>query len=160
MAAQGANPSLQRLTDPVTKRSIIRYASQHHETHHYYFISPWSPDGKHLLFFQFDESVDKLTARGRYPGALCVMNVDGTGRRRLSGTQGLMGHYHVGANQFWSDSGQSVYYTDTAAKPARLVEASVATGTVKAVDTPGALRTDQSEGRHPLVRHRAGVGRL
>lgn len=135
-AAQSDSPSVQRLTDPVTKRSIIRYASPHHETHHYYFISPWSPDGKQLVFFQFDQGVDKLTARGRYPGALSVMNADGSGRRRLSGTQGLMGHYHVGVNQFWSNGGESVYYTDTSARPARLMEANAATGAVKAVDTP------------------------
>lgn len=136
LAAQGDDASVERLTDPVTKRSIVRYASPRHETHHYYFISPWSPDGKQLAFFQFDRNVDKLTARGRYPGALCVMKADGTGRRRLSGTQGLMGHYHVGANQFWSGDGASLYYTDTSARPARLMEASLATGAVKPVDTP------------------------
>ena len=43
-------------------------------THHYYFVSPWSPDASQVVFFQFDRSVEKLTATGRYQGVLVVMN--------------------------------------------------------------------------------------
>ena len=89
----------------------------------------WSPDGRTLAFFQFDPSVDKLTARGRYPGSLCVMNTDGSARRSLVG--GLKGHYHVGVNQFWSPAGDSVYF-----EAARLSRVSLETGKVDYPNSP------------------------
>ena len=123
-----------KLTDPITNRSILHYQSPQHEVHHYYFISPWSPDGKTLIFFQFDRSVDKLTARGRFPGALLRMNTDGSGRRVV--TPGLMGNYHTGVNQFWGPGNDSVYFSDTSLKPPRLAEVDLATGKVRHPETP------------------------
>src|SRR3954468_15957458 len=92
--AANAEFEVRRLTDPLTRRPIEWYSSPHHETHHYYFISPWSPNGRQLAFFQFDRTVEKLTARGHYPGSLVAMSSNGEGRRILLG--GLKGHYHVG----------------------------------------------------------------
>ncbi|MEZ5399492.1 MAG: hypothetical protein R2729_07465 [Bryobacteraceae bacterium] len=103
-------PEAIRLTDPVTGRHVTRYASPHHETHHYYDIQPWSPDGKRVLFFRFDADVAKLSATGRYPGRLMVMDDDGRNAHAISGT--LQGHYHVGVNQFWGPGGKTVYYSE------------------------------------------------
>ncbi len=122
------------LKDPITGRSITRYQSPHHETHHYYFISPWSPDEKRITFFQFDRGVDKLTARGRFPGALWVMNADGTGRRKL--VDGLPGHYHVGVNQFWGPNGQYIYFRDVSDKRKCMTRVDANTAKVDCIDTP------------------------
>lgn len=134
-SAYGANADygVERLKDPVTGRAILRYRSPHHETHHYYFISPWSPGERTLVFFQFDRNVEKLTARGHYPGALVTMNVDGSGRRTLA--PGLKGHYHVGVNQFWSADGDAVYFTD-GVPGARLTRADIASGKLQIPNTP------------------------
>ncbi|MEZ5356571.1 MAG: hypothetical protein R2762_28380 [Bryobacteraceae bacterium] len=114
-AAAGAQPV--QFADPVTGRRITRFQSAHHETHHYYDIQPWSPDGRSLLFFRFEKDVTKLSATGRYPGALWIMDADGRNPRKISGT--LQGHYHVGVNQFWGPGGTSVYYSQ-AGKSLRL----------------------------------------
>ena len=107
--------TVKSLRDPVTGRSIQWHQSPRHETHHYYFVSPWSPDEKRIAFFRFDEDVEKLTARGRYPGALWLVNADGTGRRKL--VDGLPGHYHVGVNQFWGPEGKYIYFSNTITGP-------------------------------------------
>ena len=52
--------AVQQLRDPVANRAVTRYQSPNHETHHYYFISPWSPDEKLVTFFQFEQNVEKL----------------------------------------------------------------------------------------------------
>ena len=122
------------LRDPVTGRDILRYASPHHETHHYYFVSPWSPDGTEIVFFQFDQSIEKLTATKRYPGALVVMDTDGSARRRLAGP--LSGHYHTGANQLWGPSGQFVYFQSREPGPRCMARVPIAGGRVECVDTP------------------------
>ncbi|MBK9166381.1 MAG: PD40 domain-containing protein [Bryobacterales bacterium] len=133
-AAQSRDFGVQPLTDPLTKRRIRHYRSPHHEVHHYYFVSPWSPSGRTLLFFQFHRDVAQLTARGRYPGRLCLMDLDGGSRRVLA--EGLMGHYHVGVNQFWGDSDESVYFIDTAQPPARLARIHVPTGEISHPRSP------------------------
>ncbi len=97
------------LTDPVTGRKITRFQSAHHETHHYYDIQPWSPDGRSLLFFRFEKDVATLSATGYYPGALWIMDADGRNARKITGT--LQGHHHVGVNQFWGPGGKTVYYS-------------------------------------------------
>jgi Tol biopolymer transport system component len=125
---------LSALQDPVTGRSIIRYQSPQHETHHYYFISPWSPDEKRINFFQFAPAVDKLTARGRFPGALWLMDADGKNRQKL--VDGLQGHYHVGVNQFWGPNGKFVYYLDNSAERKCMARVDVASGEVECIDTP------------------------
>jgi len=123
---------VRRLTDPLTRRSIDWYRSPHHETHHYYFVSPWSPSERRLAFFQFDRTVEKLTARGHYPGSLVTMNADGTSRRTLLG--GLKGHYHVGVNQFWAPDGESVYFVDGGTS--RLARVGLADQKVQQPNTP------------------------
>ncbi|MDQ2946551.1 MAG: hypothetical protein M3Y27_11505, partial [Acidobacteriota bacterium] len=136
-----------KLTDPITNRSILHYQSPQHEVHHYYFISPWSPDGKTLIFFQFDRSVGKLTARGRFPGALVRMNTDGSGRRVV--TSGLKGNYHTGVNQFWGPGNESVYFSDTSSAPARLAEVNLATGKVRHPESP--VRCDRLSPKGDLL---------
>ena len=125
---------MKRLQDPITGREILRYASPHHETHHYYFVSPWSPDGDRIVFFRFDQSVGKLTATGRYPGALVMMNVDGTARRELAGP--LSGHYHTGVNQLWGPGGKFVYFQSREPGPRCMARIPIAGGEVECVDTP------------------------
>ena len=127
-------PSPEKLRDPVTGREIMRYTSPHHETHHYYFVSPWSPDGDRIVFFQFDRSVGKLTATGRYPGVLVVMNSDGTARRELAGP--LTGHYHTGVNQLWGPDGNFVYFQSREPGPRCMARVPTAGGDVECVDTP------------------------
>ncbi|MCY4595590.1 MAG: hypothetical protein OXC19_12450 [Bryobacterales bacterium] len=127
-------PSPEQLRDPVTGRKIQRYASSHHETHHYYFVSPWSPDGSQIVFFQFDRSVEKLTATGRYPGVLVVMNSDGTARRKLAGP--LTGHYHTGVNQLWGPEGNFVYFQSRDPGPRCMARVPAAGGSVECVETP------------------------
>lgn len=134
LAAAQHEPSLERLHDPVTGREIPRYASPHHETHHNYFVSPWSPDGDQIVFFQFDQSVEKLTATGRYPGVLAVMNADGTARRELAGP--LTGHYHTGVNQLWGPDGKLVYFQSRAPGPRCMARIRVGGGEIECVDTP------------------------
>jgi Tol biopolymer transport system component len=104
-----AQPVVTPLQDPVTGRKITWYRSAQSETHHYYDISPWDPQGNRIVFFRFDPSVDGLTATGRFPGSLWVMNVDGSGARRVAAN--LMGNYHTGVNQFWGPDGESIYFT-------------------------------------------------
>ena len=127
-------PSPEQLRDPVTGRKIQRYASSHHETHHYYFVSPWSPDGSQIVFFQFDRSAEKLTATGRYPGVLVVMNSDGTARRKLAGP--LTGHYHTGVNQLWGPEGNFVYFQSRDPGPRCMARVPAAGGSVECVETP------------------------
>ena len=112
----------------------MRYTSPHHETHHYYFVSPWSPDGDQIVFFQFDQSVDKLTATGRYPGNLVVMNADGTARRKLAGP--LSGHYHTGVNQLWGPGGKFVYFQSREPGPRCMARIRIAGRQVECVETP------------------------
>ena len=126
--------SVTALKDPVTGRSITRYQSPRHETHHYYFISPWSPDEKRIAFFQFEQGVDKLTARGRFPGAIWVMDADGGNRRKL--VDKLLGHYHVGVNLFWGPTGQYIYYSDVSSKRKCLPRVDAGTGKMDCIDTP------------------------
>jgi len=126
--------SVSALKDPVTGRSITWYQSPYHETHHYYFISPWSPDGKTINFFQFAPAVDKLTARGRFPGALWLMDADGKNRRML--VDGLQGHYHVGVNQFWDPSGKYVYYLDNSPGRNCMARVDIESREVECIDTP------------------------
>ena len=126
--------SVKSLTDPITGRSITRYQSPHHETHHYYFVSPWSPDEKQLAFFRFNEDVEKLSAIGRYPGSLWVMNVDGSGRRKL--VDNLPGHHHVGVNQFWGPQGKYIYFYDTTPGRKCMARVEVAGGNTECIDTP------------------------
>jgi hypothetical protein len=126
--------TVKSLRDPVTGRSIQWHQSPRHETHHYYFVSPWSPDEERIVFFRFDEDVEKLTARGRYPGALWVMNADGTGRRKL--VDGLPGHYHVGVNQFWGPLGKYVYFSDTSPGRKCMARVDVTSGDAECIDTP------------------------
>ena len=131
-AQQG--PEVERLRDPVTGREVLRYASPHHETHHYYFVSPWSPGGDQVVFFQFDHSVEKLTATERYPGALVVMNADGTARRELAGP--LAGHYHTGGNQLWGPDGHFVYFQSREPGPRCMARVRIADGETECLDTP------------------------
>ena len=126
--------AVRQLRDAVTNRSVTRYESPRHETHHYYFISPWSPDEKLITFFQFDEDVEKLTATGRYPGALWLMNVDGRERRKI--VDGLQGHYHVGVNQFWGPHGKYIYFLDTSPQRRCMARVEVESGDVECIDTP------------------------
>lgn len=129
-----SHSALEDLRDPVTGRNILRYASSNHETHHYYFVSPWSPSGDKVLFFQFDESVNKLTATSRYPGNLMVMNADGSERRKLAGP--LPGHYHTGVNQLWGPAGEFVYYQSRPPGPRCMARVPLLGGEMKCVDTP------------------------
>ena len=83
MAAAAAAPvAAQQTTDPVTGRKVTWFRSAHHETHHYYDITPWNPQGDRILFFRFDAGVDKLVATGRYPGSLWTMKADGCNASR------------------------------------------------------------------------------
>lgn len=107
-----AQPVMTHLEDPVTGRKITWYRSPHHETHHYYDISPWNPQGDKIVFFRFERSVERLTATGRFPGSLWVMNVDGSSAEQVAAN--LMGHYHNGVNQFWGPDGESLYFTSGA----------------------------------------------
>ena len=135
VSAAQPDPTVERLRDPVTGREIVRYASPRHETHHYYFVSPWSPDGSRIVLFQFDRSVDRLTATGQYPGSLVVMGADGSGRRELAGA--LPGHYHTGVNQLWGPDGNFVYFQSR--EPGRRCMARVQVeggGDVECLDTP------------------------
>ena len=134
LAAAQQTPSVERLHDPVTGREILRYTSPYHETHHYYFVSPWSPDGDRIVFFQFDQSVEKLTATGRYPGVLAVMHADGTARRELAGP--LTGHYHTGVNQLWGPDGKFVYFQSREPGPRCMARIRVDGGEIECVDTP------------------------
>ena len=118
------------LTDPITGRKLTWFKSPHNEVHHYYDISPWDPTGRKLLFFRFDSSVDKLTARGRYPGSLWVMNADGSIPARVADR--VEGNYHTGANQFWGPGGKSVYFSQSS----RTIEADLATGKKQNLETP------------------------
>ncbi len=120
------------MVDPVTGRKIVWHRSDRHETHHYYDIQPWNKQGDKLAFFRFDAGVDKLTAAGRYPGSLWVMNADGTGRREVVG--GLKGNYHVGVGQFWGPDGNSVYFTGGPERVTSVI--SLATGARTDVNTP------------------------
>ena len=119
-APQSNSDGVRTLTDPITKRSIRHFQSPSHEVHHYYFVSPWSPDNKKIVFFQFNPSVDKLTARGQFPGRLVLMDSDGGNRQPISPE--LKGNYHVGVNQFWGPNNDSVYFSDTSQTPPRLAE--------------------------------------
>ena len=134
LAPAQQDPGVERLRDPVTGRDVLRYASPHHETHHYYFVSPWSPDGDQVVFFQFDRAVEELTAVERYPGALVVMNADGTARRELAGP--LSGHYHTGVNQLWGPDGQFVYFQSREPGPRCMARVRIADGETECVDTP------------------------
>ena len=134
LAAAQQKQSVERLHDPVTGREILRYASPHHETHHYYFVSPWSPDEDRIVFFQFDQSVEKLTATGRHPGVLAVMNADGTARRELAGP--LTGHYHTGVNQLWGPDGKFVYFQSRQPGPRCMARIRVAGGEIECLDMP------------------------
>ena len=134
LAGAQPEPTVERLRDPVTDREIVRYASPRHETHHYYFVSPWSPDGDQIVFFQFDQSVEQLTATGRYPGALVVMNADGSARRELVGP--LSGHYHTGANQLWGPAGEFVYFQSREPGRRCMARIRIAGEEVECVDTP------------------------
>ena len=125
---------VERLRDPVTGREVVRYSSPRHETHHYYFVSPWSPSEDELVFFQFEDSVDKLTATNRYPGALWVMDVDGGGRRKLVAP--LMGHYHTGVNQLWGPSGDFVYFQSGSPGPKCMARVPASGGEIECLDTP------------------------
>ncbi|MEZ5361301.1 MAG: hypothetical protein R2748_02890 [Bryobacterales bacterium] len=108
LAATLPGQRVEQLRDPVTGAKITRFVSKQHETHHYYFISPWSPDESKIAFFRFNADVDKLTATGRYPGALWVMDADGSNERKL--VDNLQGHYHVGVNQVWGPKGEYIYF--------------------------------------------------
>ena len=134
LAPAQQDPGVERLRDPVTGREVLRYASPHHETHHYYFVSPWSPGGDQVVFFQFDRAVEELTAMERYPGALVVMNADGTARRELAGP--LSGHYHTGVNQLWGPDGQFVYFQSREPGPRCMARVRIADGETECVDTP------------------------
>ena len=133
-ALLAAQSRIEQLQDPLTGRKITRYVSAQHETHHYYFVSPWSPDESRITFFRFDPGVEKLTARGRYPGALWVMDADGSNERKL--VDGLQGHYHVGVNQLWGPDGKHIYFLDTRKTPNAMARVPVAGGEVERVDTP------------------------
>ena len=133
-ALAGAQQRVERLVDPVTGAKITRYVSAQHETHHYYFVSPWSADESKIAFFRFDPGVEALTATGRFPGGLWVMDADGSNERKL--VDGLKGHYHVGVNQFWGPDGRYVYFSDTRTSPATMARVSAAGGAVERVDTP------------------------
>ena len=134
LAPAQQDPGVERLRDPVTGREVLRYASPQNETHHYYFVSPWSPDGDQVVFFQFDRAVEELTAVERYPGALVVMNADGTARRELAGP--LSGHYHTGVNQLWGPDGQFVYFQSREPGPRCMARVRIADGETECVDTP------------------------
>ena len=125
---------VQHLQDPVTGHDITRFVSSQHETHHYYFVSPWSPDERRIVFFRFDPNVDELAARGRYPGALWVMDADGSNERRL--VDGLQGHYHVGVNQLWGPRGEYIYFLDTRQAPAVMTRVKASGGPPERVETP------------------------
>ncbi|MBI1355330.1 MAG: hypothetical protein GC160_13355 [Acidobacteria bacterium] len=129
-----AQSRLQHLTDPVTGAKITRFVSSQHENHHYYFVSPWSPDETRIAFFRFDPQVDTLTATGRYPGSLWVMDADGGDERKL--VAGLKGHYHVGVNQLWGPDGKYVYFMDNRSGPSVMARVSVEGGPVERVNTP------------------------
>lgn len=131
MAAQSR---LVRLTDPTTGRKIVRFASPHHETHHYYFVSPWSPDETKITFFRFDEEVQELTAQGRFPGALWVMDANGSNQRKL--VDNLPGHYHVGVNQLWGPDGKYIYFLDLSSGKGVMSRVPAAGGPVEAMNTP------------------------
>ncbi len=124
----------ERLRDHVTGREILRYASPQHETHHYYFVSPWSPDGSTVLFFQFDATVARLTATGRNAGSLILMKADGSERRELVGR--LSGHYHTGVNQLWGPRGEFVYFQSCAPGPQCMARAPARGGELECMDTP------------------------
>jgi|GEM_PF-3112781 len=129
-----AQSQLEQLTDPDTGRKLIRFASPHHETHHYYFVSPWSPDETRITFFRFNEDVDELTARGRFPGALWVMDADGSNQRKL--VDDLPGHYHVGVNQLWGPDGKYIYFLDMRSGKGVMSRAPADGGPVERMDTP------------------------
>jgi Tol biopolymer transport system component len=133
-AALDAQGRTEHLQDPITGVRVTRYVSAQHETHHYYFVSPWSPDESRIVFFRFDPEVDTLTARGRFPGALWVMNADGSNERML--VNQLRGHYHVGVNQLWGPRGEYVYFLDTRVTPAVMARVPAAGGPVDRVETP------------------------
>lgn len=125
-----AQPAVVRLTDPVTGRKITWFHSPHHEVHHYYDIPAWDPAGERILFFRFDSSVEKLSARGRFPGSLWIMKSDGSDARKVSGT--LQGNYHTGVNQLWGPDGKSVFYS----QGARTTELSLVTSATSEIPTP------------------------
>ena len=129
-----AQARLERLTDPSTGARISRYVSDRHETHHYYFVSPWSPDESRVTFFRFDADVGELTATGRYPGALWVTDADGGNERKL--VDGLQGHYHVGVNQLWGPDGRFIYFMDNRSGPAVMARTPADGGPVERLDTP------------------------
>ncbi len=129
--AAGA-PMAAQLADPVTGRKVTWFRSPHHETHHYYDISPWNPQGDRILFFRFDVGVDNLNATGRYPGSLWTMSTDGGDAKQVAA--GLRGNYHTGVNQFWGPDGKSVYYTGTSERVTTVTD--LATGRTTPIETP------------------------
>lgn len=129
-----AQPTVTQLQDPVTGRKITWYSSPHHEVHHYYDISPWNERGDKIVFFRFDAGVAKLTATGRFPGSLWVMNVDGTGAKAVA--TNLMGHYHTGVNQFWGPNGDSIYYTAGGSTGRQTSVVDLRTGKTSQISTP------------------------
>lgn len=124
----------ERLVDPATGRQVLRYSSPNHQTHHYYFVSPWSPDESQLVFFEFEKEVEKLTATGRYPGALWIMDADGGGQHKLAGP--LQGHYHVGVNQLWGPQGEYVYFQSGPPGPKCMARVPASGGDVECIETP------------------------
>ncbi len=122
------------LTDPASGRKLIRFAGAQHETHHYYFVSPWSPDERRIVFFRFDAEVEKLTATGRFAGSLWVMDADGGNQRKL--VDGLRGHYHVGVNQIWGPDGEWVYFLEPRPGGAVMSRVPAGGGAVERMETP------------------------
>lgn len=141
-----AQSKVEHLTDPTTGRKLIRFASPHHETHHYYFVSPWSPDEKLITFFRFNEEVEELTARGRFPGALWVMDADGSNQRKL--VDNLPGHYHVGVNQLWGPDGKYIYFLDVSSGKGVMSRVSVDGGPVERMNTPVPCTRLSPNGKH------------
>ncbi len=86
-------------TTGVTVRRLTR--SPRHDKHSYYDVSPWSPDGKRLVFTSAEP--------GARASEIWIMNADGSGRKRVA-TNGTFS-MHTGAFPQWGADNHTVYYT-------------------------------------------------
>jgi Tol biopolymer transport system component len=130
--------------DPSTGVTVHRMTrSPRHDKHAYYDVSPWSRDGRRLVFSSAEP--------GGRTSEIWVMNADGSGLRKVAdnGTFSM----HVGAFPQWGADNRTVYYSGRPeAGPARGLTVTVDTGETGVLGPSS--RQISPDGRRSLYFHR------